>query len=116
MDDELRFRISRIYAAIDAVEESDLSTLTGTVIETDTWVSVSNDFRGGLSDEQIANLANSVIHNIANLQDHLRRWASQNSKDKNKVDKAFEQSFALKLMKDLSNNDKLKKSKINMAM
>ena len=106
MDDELGGRISRIYGAIDAVEEEDLGKLKGQVIETTTFFGVSNDFRGGLSDEEISNRAHSLIHNIANLQDHLKRWARQNFNNASKVDEGFNQSIALQIIKDLSNNDK----------
>lgn len=106
MDDQLKLRTSRIYAAINAAEEVDLSKLTGEVVETDKFVGVWNDFTGGLSDAELSNFAHSLIHNIANLPDHIRRWAARNTKDKGKVDEAFDQSFALRVITDLSNNDK----------
>ena len=106
MNDDLSRRISRIYAAVNAAEEVDLSKLTGVVVETDKFVGVWNDFTGGLSDAELSNLAYSLIHNIANLPEHLRKWAARNSKDKGKVDEVFAQSFPLRVIADLSNNDK----------
>jgi len=95
-----------MYAAVAASEEPDLSKLPARVIRTDRILGVYQDFSGGLKDEEIANLAYSLIQNIANLEDHLRGWAVRNGKDKSLVDQAFKASFALQVIKDLSNNDK----------
>jgi hypothetical protein len=104
--DEITERIRRIYAAIDAVQELDLGKVPATVISTPRLHGVMQDFRGGLSDEQIANSAYTLIHNIANLRDHLRRWAARNGKDKAKVDSTFAGSLELRILQDLSNSDK----------
>lgn len=105
MDNELIERVSRLYAAIGAVVETDLSNLKGQVVETDKSVGLYNDFRGGMSDAELSNLAHSLINNIANLPNHLKRWAARNGKDRTVVDETFSQSFALKIIEDLSNND-----------
>lgn len=106
MDDAILQRIRRIYAAIGSIEEDDPQKLKATVIQTDKIKAVFQDFRGGFSDDDLSNQAHSVIHNIANLRDHLRRWASHNDQDKNKVDKAVDNCPELQIIKDLSNNDK----------
>jgi hypothetical protein len=104
--DELTFRVRRIYAAIDAVQEFDLAKVPARVISTPHVYEVMQDFRGGMSEEEIANSAYTLIHNIANLRDHLRRWAARNWKDKEKVDATFAASLELRIIQDLSNNDK----------
>ena len=104
--DELLTRIRRIYASINALREFDMGKLPAKVIQNDRVVGVLQDFSGGLSEEDIANLAFVVIHNIANLQDHLRQWAARNGKDKTEVDATFNASQYLQLIHDLSNNDK----------
>ncbi len=106
MDDAILQRISRIYAAIGAIEECDPTKLKATVIQNDKITAVFQDFRSGLSDDELSNQAYSVIHNIANLRDHLRRWAANNGHDKNKVDNAVDNCFELQVIQDLSNNDK----------
>jgi len=106
MDDELIQRIRRIYAAIGATEETDLGKLKATVVRTRNVVFVHQDFRGALDNEELSNLAHSLIHNIANLGDHLRKWAAHNGQDKNQVDEAVSRSLPLRIIKDLSNNDK----------
>ena len=80
--------------------------MSATITKTEQFIALCQDFRGDLNDEELSNLAHSMIHNIANLCDHLRRWAAHNGQDKNKVDETVNQSFALQIIKDLSNNDK----------
>ena len=106
MNAELLQRVRRIHAALCSTEETDPEKLRAPVIETDKIKAVFQDFRGGLSDEQLLNHAHAKIHNIANLRNHLRRWAEQNGKDAKKVDESLRQSFELQVITDLSNNDK----------
>ena len=89
MDDALLARIRRIYAAIDAIEEEDPNKLKATVIQTDKTKLVSQDFRGGLSDYQLSNQAHMVILSVANLADHLRKWAARNDHDKTRVNQTI---------------------------
>ena len=104
--DELTFRIRRIYAALGAVKENDISKFKTQVIKDSCRVGFYQDWKGGLSDEEISNFAMSLVHNVANLRDNLRKWAANNSKDKTKVDSAFKVSQVLKVIQDLSDNDK----------
>jgi hypothetical protein len=106
MDDAILQRISRIYAAIGSIEEDDPQKLKATVIQTEKIKAVFQDFRGGFSDDDLSNQAHSVIHNIANLRDHLRRWAAHNGQDKTAVDATVDSCFELQTVMDLSNNDK----------
>lgn len=106
MDDSIRQRINRIYAAIGAIEESDPQKLKATVIKTEEVISVFQNFRGGYSDDELSNQAHTVVHNIANLRDNLRRWAANNGQDTSKVDTAVDNSLELQVILDLSNNDK----------
>ena len=106
MDDAILQRIDRIYAGIGAIEEDDPNKLRATVIQTEQFMVTDQDFRGGLSDEELLNQVHIVISNIANLRDHLRRWAAQNGHDKAKVDQIIDNRFELQIIKDLSNNEK----------
>ena len=105
MNTELSQRIYRIYSSIKAVEETDPNKLKATVITTGKCIGVFQDFRGGLNDAELSNLAHMLISNIANLRGHLRKWAGTNGKDKEKVNEAFNQSLELRIIQDLSNND-----------
>ena len=105
-NDELLGRVDRIYASVDAAQEFDMTKLPGIVGQQQGLVWVYQDFTGGLSQAEIQNIAYSLIHNIANLKDHLRRWARQNGTDPAKIDQAIGASNALKIIIDLSNNDK----------
>jgi hypothetical protein len=106
MNDAILQRISRIYAAIDSIEEDDPHKLKATVIQTEEIKAVIQDFRGDFSDADLSNLVHSVIHNIANLRDHLRRWASHHDQNNNKVEQAIDSCPELQMIIDLSNNDK----------
>lgn len=104
--EELLQRIHRIYSSIKAVEETDPNKLKATAITTGKCIVFFQDFRGGLNDAELSNLAHMLISNIANLHDHLRKWAVKNGKDKEKVNEAFNQSLELQIIQDLSDNDK----------
>ena len=104
--DDLIHRVNRIYSSLDTAEETDMSQLTPKIVSNGKRIGIYQDFTGGLNDEELSNLVHSLIHNIANLHDNLKRWAKKNGKDKSKVDIAFKNSLALQIIQDLSNNDK----------
>src|SRR5438552_493937 len=106
MNEDIAERVRRVYAAIGAIEERDPTKLKATVIQNEKITAVHQDFRGGQSDDQLVNFAHMLIHNIANLRDHLRRWAAHNGKEKDAIDRAADASPDLQIIRDLSNNDK----------
>jgi hypothetical protein len=105
-NDDLISRVQRFYAAIEATEETDISKFMPKVINDGSRVSFYQDWSGGRSDAELANTAHMLIYNIANLKDLLKKWGVRNGKDKTKVDDAFKSSQALKIIKDLSNNER----------
>jgi len=105
-NDDLIFRVQRLHAAIGAVEETDISKFVPQVINDGYRIGFYQDWSGGLSDADISNIAHMLIYNVANLKDHLKNWAAHNGKDKTQVDAAFNNSEALKVIQDLSNNEK----------
>jgi hypothetical protein len=106
MAHDLHHRIGRIYAAIGVGEEMDMSKLKPHILESDRFFAVFQDFSGGLTAEQMENLAYSLIHNIANVGDHAPRWAKRNGKSAGSINETVDASFAIRVMIDLSNNDK----------
>src|SRR5262245_23193863 len=105
-NDDLLERIHRIHAAIDAVVEGDISQFPPEVISNEKGFSIYQDFLGGLNASQISNVAHSLIHNVANLHDHFKRWLRKVGQDPKRVDDLLKVSAALQVVKDLSNNDK----------
>lgn len=105
-NDDLISMVQRLYAAIGATEETDISKFMPKVINDGNRVGFYQDWSGGHSDAELANTAHVLIYNIANLKDLLKKWAVRSGKDKTKVDDAFKSSQALKIIKDLSNNDR----------
>jgi len=106
LNDELTLRIQRIYEAVDAIVETDISKFIPKMIEDGNRIGFYQDWTGGRNDAELENIAHMLIYNIANLKDHLKKWAVCKGKDKTKVDVAFKSSQELKIIKDLSNNDR----------
>jgi len=104
--DELTLRIQRIYEAVGAVVETDISKFMPKTIKDGKRIGFYQDWSGGRSDAEIENIAHILMYNVANLKEHLRKWADNNGKDKAKVNASFKDSQALKIIKDLSNNDR----------
>jgi hypothetical protein len=105
-NDDVLNRLHRIYAALDTAVEGDLNKFPPTVVSNERGFAMYQDFLGGLGPAQLSNLAHSVIHNIANLYDHLRRWMAKNGQDQKSVDQIVARYPSLQLIRDLSNNDK----------
>lgn len=105
-DDELIHRLRRIYAALDATEETDMSRFGLKTVVGTQWLCHYQDFTSGLSEEELENAVHSLIHNIANLHGHLRRRAGNRSRDESIINEGFNNSPALMIIVDLSNNDK----------
>ena len=103
---DLEQRLDRIYSALEAVRETDLTRFEVTQGEWDGQATLRLDFRGGLSDEQLSNLAHSAIHIVAHLEGHLIRWARSKGLDSKLVSTTVSKSTALRIVIDLANNDK----------
>lgn len=99
-------RIKRIYAAITVAEESNLELFEPIVMEDGDTLEITQDFQGTLNQEELANLAYSIIHNIANLRDHVRRLVKTRGINVSSVTEIFESSIEIRIIQDLSNNDK----------
>lgn len=104
--DEVMRRLQRIYGALGETVEGDLSKFPPVVASTEKFVAIFQDFVGGLDQAALDNLAHAVIHNIANFNEHLTRWAQDNERHTAPIDNALTSSPELQLIKDLSNNDK----------
>lgn len=104
--DDLLNRLRRIYATLNAIVVFDMTKLTAKYLQCGTFVGIYQDFRGGLSSEEMANFIHSVNHNIASLKDHLKKWARAHGKDVGKIDGAMKNSLDLRLIYDLWDVDK----------
>jgi len=106
MDVNILERIRRLYAAIGIIEENDPNKLKATVVQTDKVKAVFQDFRGGLSDDDLSIYAHMLIYDIAHLKNYLTQWAKDNGHDENKVYQTVGNSPDLQIIIDLSNRDK----------
>ena len=105
METEIERRLSRLYAAVGELEETDLSKFPVRAMSPSSSERV-HDFSGGRTDEGLENLAHSVIAGIANLGDHARTFAKLSGRDPKLVDGAIGQSESLRLLIDLANREK----------
>jgi hypothetical protein len=104
-DDDFGKRVRRIYAALGHIEVADLSKFPPRLGEPGSR-HIFQDFRGGLSDEELENLAQSAVANVANVKDHLRRWARRNDRDLVQIDDAVKRSDAIRIIIDLADREK----------
>lgn len=100
--DPIYTRLRRVYAAIDAVAESDLSKFPPIPLPH----GVFQDFNGGLTQAELDNRAYSVIHNIADFPETMHRWAQENGHERETVEQGLNASMPLQVIRDLSNRDK----------
>ncbi|MFA5308961.1 MAG: hypothetical protein WC370_05670 [Dehalococcoidales bacterium] len=106
INDELIQRIQCIYTALGSSIETDIKKLKPKVIQDSNKTVILQDFSGGRKDSEIRNIANILIFNVANLGSHLKKWSNENDKDKSKVDATFKNSKSIRIIKDLSNNER----------
>ena len=106
MDDGIEARIRRLYSAVEATSSSDLSDVRTAEWQAGNTQWAYADFRGGLSAEQLHNVAHTAIMNVANLRNHLYAWAGRNGKDAEPITEAVRQSWSLRVMIDLANNER----------
>jgi hypothetical protein len=104
--DDLLNRSYLIYAAVKATIEFGMAKLPAKVVRGEKWKGFFQDFTGNLSEHDIALAVQSVIHNIASLYDHLKKWARANGKDETQVESTFRGSLDLKIVRDLWDRDK----------
>ncbi len=102
MTDKINERIRRIYAAIDEAVTTDASGFKSETRHVGGNKFVTGmDFGGGLTKEQLQNTVFTAVHNVANLSDHLKKWARQNNKNANTIDQIVNDSPELKVIIDL---------------
>ena len=107
MEDDIRRRIMRIYAAVGEVATTDTSEFEQEVLQrANGTFRIGINFQGKLSADQMANQLFSAIHNIANLKDHLKSWARKRGFQAGAVEAAIDESPDLQLVMDLANSDK----------
>lgn len=106
MDLDLRNRIERLYAAMGAVADKDVGKYRPRIVKTKYHQGIYQDFSGGATKAELSNTLHTLIHNVANMRDHLKKWAGKASLDKDGVHKFLHDSDAFCVVCDLSNNDK----------
>jgi hypothetical protein len=106
MNDDLDYRLRRLYAAIGETQERDLAKISATVISNEKGILIHQDFSGGKTDEQLMNAIQSLIALIASLEYFLYKWADKNGYDRNKVKQQLQSSHSFSIVHALWNNEK----------
>jgi hypothetical protein len=111
VDDALRLRLDKVYRAVGATIEDDLSTFQPSVSETaipggGKVVAVFQDFRAGRTDDDLQKDIEYAVDKVAHVKDPLARWAKTNGKDASKVEEAVRRSVHLQVVIDLANAEK----------
>lgn len=98
--------LKRMYASVDAAAEFNLNKFPAKIIQNEKLFGMYQDFSGGLSQPEIENIACIFIHNIANLLNHIKRWAKESGSDKVDIVAAYNKPLDLQIIEDLHNNNK----------
>ena len=77
MSESVEMRIERIYSSVRCAIDKDFEKFKPKVVSTKTIHGFYQDFRGGMSDADLSNAAGIILHNIASLEDHLRKWSNR---------------------------------------
>ena len=106
MDDDLTLRLERIYSSINAAIETDFSKMTPEILDSGNSYAVFQDFSGGLTEPEVANIVVLMIHNIGALRDHLKVFAEEEGKKVGDVNRVVRDCEALRIIIDLWNGEK----------
>ena len=96
-------RISRIYAALGVIVESNIEK-AARFERSETLFRVRLD--GGMTSAEIENAANTAIGLVAHLPDHLKRWLRSKSLPTTEVEELFRSCQSVKVLADLANTEK----------
>lgn len=105
-EDDIFKRLNRVYTAVNETVELDLNKFPPKVTTGEGLFGIEQDFLGGLSAEQIENLAHSMIANIANFRAHLERHAKGRDGGAAAALDVLDKAQEFQIIKDLFNNEK----------
>lgn len=90
-------KIQRMYAAVGAATESDLSSFPPMIQLTKNSITMRQDFNQNQSRPELDNKAFLVIRSIADMKDHLRAAARRIQREPDEVEEAINASLPLQL-------------------
>jgi len=106
-DEEIRWRLRRVYAALgDASGIPTEEAAHSVTVRHEQGFETHVDFSGGRSAEQLETDANSILNEIMGIKDRARAWMKGNGKDPNLVEDFIKSSQSAALVHDLANADK----------
>lgn len=108
MSNDLHLRIRRIYAAVDAAvtPSAAFGKLAPCVHRSGPHISVLQDFAGGKSDAELANILHTAIGLVAGLRDILLEKFDGTESTQSAIRQCFSSSPSLETLRHLWNTDK----------
>jgi hypothetical protein len=104
--EDLLVKIERLYRAVSAATETDLSKFPPIHEVMGNLLAVRQDFNRGQSQAELQDKAFHIVRSIADLKDHLRSVARRIGQDPEEVEQTINGCLSLQLMIDLANLDK----------
>jgi hypothetical protein len=117
--DELSKRLDNIYAAVEGTSADDMDKIKAELQEPapgEHKPPLVLDIQGEMSDSQIRNAAMTAIRELALFYTYCIPWATQRGISKDEVDKVTANCVALRIARDLDNNEKHPGSKNNTSL
>lgn len=109
-DEEMLHRMARVYSALGATVEEDPERVKASIVvkhfDDERGAGFGFDANAGWTRAQLENHVFTLLHNIAQLNDHARRWLKARGSDKNLVDQLLDVNLVLRHLLDMSNKDK----------
>lgn len=106
MDAEILLRIQRINAAFGGTIKADLRKFPAQIYRSLRGKFLMQDFSGGMSEAELANIVQSIIHNLGSFHDHLQNWAEPRGISRTSIHNYLARSDDFCVVMDLYNRDK----------
>ena len=103
---EIKNRLARVYAAFGDKTNLKPEDFEPEVQSSEDGFTLTQDFRGGRSQEDLDGDAASIINEIMGIRDRAKKWLRNSGGDDSKVDTFIKSDQAVSLVHDLANTDK----------
>jgi len=99
----LRYVIGCMYRSLNKTAPQPIDRFRARVRRSNLGVAIHQDFRGGMSDDDIRQHLDDVISQVAHLKDHLKNWLKDRQRDRQLVERFIGRTHSLQIVVDLAN-------------
>lgn len=104
---DINLRLERVYSSVNArIDSMVMDNVNLTHEKTISWWVISLTFDYGNNESDNLNKILMIVHNLANLKDHLKSQLKLKGKSDKNIENEINKSDFLKIILDLSNQDK----------